>query len=177
MMGGHACSLRLWLTAFAAGFIACAAPSAFAEEASYCVTCKNPDQTYVCRVTGEEATPSDALKLYCVIRTAKEGNHASCSAERNAAGCRGIEKVYSYDGPSIPADVASDPRVPIKWTANKASSRNPRAARPRPWSSSLGARRAPRAKAGAMPVRGLAAQVMRSSPCPFLLRLRAAPRL
>lgn len=111
MMGGHACSLRLWLTAFAAGFIACAAPSAFAEEASYCVTCKNPDQTYVCRVTGEEATPSDALKLYCVIRTAKEGNHASCSAERNAAGCRGIEKVYSYDGPSIPADVASDPRV------------------------------------------------------------------
>src|SRR5262249_18478071 len=25
--------------------------------------------------------------------------------------CHGIEKVYAYDGPSIPADIASDPRV------------------------------------------------------------------
>lgn len=89
----------------------CAAQPALAEDASYCVTCKNPDQTYVCRVTGEDAKPSDALKLYCVIRTAKEGSHASCSAERSDAGCRGIEKVYSYDGPSIPQDLASDPRV------------------------------------------------------------------
>jgi hypothetical protein len=111
VMGGRTCAIRVWLVALAAGFMTCGAPRAFAGDASYCVTCKNPDQTYVCRVTGEDTRPSDALKLYCVIRTAKEGNHASCSAERSDAGCRGIEKVYSYDGPSIPEDLASDPRV------------------------------------------------------------------
>ncbi len=71
--------------AFAAGLIVCAVPSALAGEASYCVTCTNPDQTYVCRVTAGGSKPSDALKLYCVIRTAKEGHHASCSAERSSA--------------------------------------------------------------------------------------------
>jgi hypothetical protein len=110
-MGRHGCPAQPWLAAFAAEFVACAAPQVFAGDASYCVSCRNPDQTYVCRITGEDATPSDALKLYCVIRTAKEGNHASCSAQRSDAGCHGIEKVYAYDGPSIPADIASDPRV------------------------------------------------------------------
>jgi hypothetical protein len=109
--GGHAFSIRLWPVAVAACLTLCAPPRALAEDARYCVTCKNPDQTYVCHVTGEDAKPSDALKLYCVIRTAKEGNHASCSAERSDASCRGVEKVYSYDGPSIPQDLASDPRV------------------------------------------------------------------
>jgi hypothetical protein len=110
VMGRHFCSTRVSLAAFATGLIACAASLALADDARYCVTCKNPDQTYVCHVTGESARPNDALKLYCVIRTAKEGNHASCSAERSDASCRGIEKVYSYDGPMIP-DIASDPGV------------------------------------------------------------------
>ena len=96
--------------AFAAGLIVCAVPSALAGDASYCVTCTNPDQTYVCRVTAGGSKPSDALKLYCVIRTAKEGHHASCSAERSSPACNGVEKVYSYDGP-IPPDIASDPRI------------------------------------------------------------------
>jgi len=73
------------------------------------VTCTNPDQTYICRVTAGGSKPSDALKLYCVMRTAKEGQHASCSAVRSPA-CNGVEKVYSYDGP-VPEDLASDPRV------------------------------------------------------------------
>ena len=47
--------------AFAAGLIVCAAPFALAGEASYCVTCTNPDQTYVCRVTAGGSKPSDAL--------------------------------------------------------------------------------------------------------------------
>jgi hypothetical protein len=110
-MGWHACSRPLLHAGFAAGLIACAAPFAMADEASYCVICKGPDQTYVCRVTGEGSRPSDALKLYCVIRTAKEGNHASCSAERGSPACNGVEKVYSYDGPLMPPDLAADPRV------------------------------------------------------------------
>jgi len=96
--------------AFAAGLIVCAVPSALAGEASYCVTCTNPDQTYICRVTAGGSKPSDALKLYCVIRTAKEGHHASCSAERSSPACIGVEKVYSYDGP-MPEDFASDARI------------------------------------------------------------------
>jgi hypothetical protein len=81
-------------------------------DATYCVTCKNPDQTYLCRVNAGGAKASDALKLYCVIRTAKEGNHASCSAV-SGANCNGIEKVYSYDGP-MPEDFASDARSKVK---------------------------------------------------------------
>jgi hypothetical protein len=92
-----------------AAWLALAAGPALSADATYCVTCKNPDATYVCRVTAGGSKPSDALKLYCVIRTAKEGNHASCSAV-SGANCNGIEKVYSYDGP-MPEDFASDPRI------------------------------------------------------------------
>jgi hypothetical protein len=104
-------SLRaLSLAAIAAGLSLCAVRMAGAEQASYCVTCKNPDQTYVCRVDAGGSRASDALKLYCIIRTAKEGHHASCAAERDSPTCQGIEKVYSYDG-AMPEDIASDPRV------------------------------------------------------------------
>ena len=95
--------------AFAASLFVAAVP-AMAGEAAYCVTCTGPDQTYVCRVDAGGSKPSDALKLYCVVRTAKEGHHASCAAERYSPGCNGVEKVYSYDGP-LPEDIASDPRI------------------------------------------------------------------
>lgn len=109
-MGRHACA-KLPGIASCAAILVCLAASARAGEASYCVTCTGPDQTYRCRVTGEGSKPSDALKLYCVIRTAKEGHHASCSAENATPACAGVEKVYSYDGPAIPDDLAQDPRV------------------------------------------------------------------
>ena len=109
-MGRHACA-KLPGIASCAAILMCLAASARAGEASYCVTCTGPDQTYRCRVTGEGSKPSDALKLYCVIRTAKEGHHASCSAENATPACAGVEKVYSYDGPAIPDDLAQDPRV------------------------------------------------------------------
>ena len=109
-MGRHAYAKFPGIVAFVA-MLVCVAASAQADEASYCVTCTGPDQTYRCRVTGEGSKPSDALKLYCVIRTAKEGHHASCSAENATPACAGVEKVYSYDGPAIPDDLAQDPRV------------------------------------------------------------------
>ena len=82
-----------------------------AAATDYCVICNNPDETYRCRVTGTGAKASDALKLYCVIRTAKEGNHASCKAEQATDACVGLVKVYTYDGPALPDDLTSDPRV------------------------------------------------------------------
>jgi hypothetical protein len=100
----------LWLAVCATGLLLAAPQPAQAADASYCVTCKNPEQTYLCRVNAGGAKAGDALKLYCVIRTAKEGGHSSCSAERASHGCSGVEKVYSYDGP-LPEDLASDPRI------------------------------------------------------------------
>ncbi|HZP08661.1 hypothetical protein [Methyloceanibacter sp.] len=109
-MGRHANRQIFKVAALAA--VLCAIPlSAMAGEASFCVACSGPDQVYRCRVTGEGSIPSDALKLYCVIRTAKEGHHASCSAENATAACAGIDKVYTYDGPAIPEEIAQDPRV------------------------------------------------------------------
>lgn len=103
-----ACRNILQFAALTVGLFAVVSPAP-ANEAAYCVTCTGPDQTYLCRVEAGGAKPSDALKLYCVIRTAKEGSHASCSAVRGSS-CNGIEKVYRYDGP-LPEDLASDPRV------------------------------------------------------------------
>ena len=101
------------LAAFAACISAPVSPAA-AGEISYCVTCQGPDRTYLCKVVGEGSRPNDALKLYCIIRTAKEGNHASCKAKRDIEGCVGEPKVFSYEGPNLPADIASDPRAK-KW--------------------------------------------------------------
>ena len=109
-MALRTCQETVVRTAFAACLLACASFPVLAGEASYCVTCKNPDQTYLCRVSAGGSKPSDALKLYCVIRTAQEGQHSSCSAERATSSCQGAEKTYSYDGP-MPAEIASDPRV------------------------------------------------------------------
>ena len=101
----------LLLATLAAAAFVWLTPSAMAANADYCVTCKNPDQTYRCQVAGAGSRPHDALKLYCVIRTAKEGNHASCKASAATSACHGVVKVYDYNGPSLPDGVADDPRV------------------------------------------------------------------
>jgi hypothetical protein len=110
-MGQHAYPRWLALALFAAAALAWAAPSARAASVDYCVTCKNPDEVYRCRVAGVGSKPSDALKLYCVIRLAKEGKHASCAAEAATASCVGLIKVYNYNGPTLPENITSDSRV------------------------------------------------------------------
>ena len=110
-MRGPAHTIPLAEAALAAGVLAWAPMTAYANEAAFCVTCKEPDQTYLCRVTGEDLHRNDGLKLYCVVRTAKEGGHASCSARDEVSGCNGVEKTYSYNGPNIPEGLANDPGV------------------------------------------------------------------
>jgi hypothetical protein len=110
-MGWHFNAKPLGRTILIACAFAWLAPPALAADASYCVICKSPDQTYRCRVTSDGPTAADALKLYCIIRTAQEGKHSSCSAERTTAGCGGAEKVYTYDGSAVSSQLASDPRV------------------------------------------------------------------
>ena len=110
-MGWHFQARTLGRPIFAPCAFAWLVAPVLAADASYCVTCKNPDQTYRCRVTSDAPTAADALKLYCIIRTAQEGKHSSCSAERKTAGCGGTEKVYAYDGAAISSQIASDPRA------------------------------------------------------------------
>lgn len=110
-MGPRVQSGRIVSAAFGAAVLAAFVPPAQAANTDYCVTCKSPEETYRCRVTGAGVKPNDALKLYCVIRTAKEGNHASCSAEKATGACIGLVKVYTYDGPTLPRGLTSDPRV------------------------------------------------------------------
>lgn len=104
-------ALRMYLPAVLAACLIGMVTPALAKDATYCVACKNPDQVYRCQVTGVGSRANDAVKLYCVVRLAKEGNHANCKTKRNIEGCQGTAKVFSYDGPAIPPEVASDPRV------------------------------------------------------------------
>ncbi len=54
---------------------------------------------------------NDAVKLYCIIRTAKEGNHASCSAERDAKAAWAWRRSIITTVLPSRLQVASDPRV------------------------------------------------------------------
>ena len=84
---------------------------AAAGEAAFCITCTGPDQTYLCRVTGPGSSQNDIFKLYCIVRTAKQGRHASCAVTGPADNCHGAVKTYNYRGPSLPASLAENPRV------------------------------------------------------------------
>lgn len=115
MLGGIRFGLPWLAAACSAGLIAALpsplATAAYAASVDFCVTCKDPDASYRCRVQGSGATQSDALKLYCVVRTAKEGGHASCSAKKAGTACTGLVKVYQYDGPALPSSVPSEQRL------------------------------------------------------------------
>jgi hypothetical protein len=75
--------------------------TAQADEAVYCVTCVNPDEHYACTVASKGPLPGDAVQLYCIMRTAKKGGHASCSARRGAPNtCPGTAMRYDYEGPA-----------------------------------------------------------------------------
>ena len=90
-------------------FIAFDFGTAGAETRQYCVTCKEPDQTYVCQVDTPHANPSDkGLQLYCIIRTSKDGGHRSCAVQSNSAdGCTGPVKTYSFQAPVITPELRS----------------------------------------------------------------------
>ncbi|HML92125.1 hypothetical protein [Methyloceanibacter sp.] len=104
-----------WLAAACFAVLAAASialpPAANAASVEFCVACKGPNASYRCRVQGSGATQSDALKLYCVVRTAKEGGHASCSARKIGAGCDGAVKAYQYDGPSLPPNAPTEQKL------------------------------------------------------------------
>lgn len=79
--------------------------TAHAAETTYCVTCENPNENYACTVASKGPLPADAVQVYCVMRTAKKGGHASCAARPGAPNtCPGTAMRYEYEGPA-PQDV------------------------------------------------------------------------
>lgn len=90
-------------------FIAFVSGAAKADSRQYCVACKDPDQSYVCRVETPHANLSDkGLELYCIIRISKDGGHRSCAVETKSAGiCAGPVKTYTFQAPAIPPELKS----------------------------------------------------------------------
>jgi hypothetical protein len=75
-----------------------------AGTAEYCVTCSDPDKTYLCRLETPFSNHNNkGLQLFCIVRTSKEGGHRSCAISATAtAKCSGELKFYSFQ---VPDDV------------------------------------------------------------------------
>jgi len=100
------------LGAASASFAAAVAVNpATAGEAAYCLTCTNPDQSYICRVTGQGVSQNDIFRLYCIVRTARRGRHASCAATASSENCNGVARSFKYHGPYLSASLADNPKV------------------------------------------------------------------
>ena len=95
------------LFALCIGAAAMIAGKANAEPQQFCVTCKDPDQTYVCSVETPQSNPNEkGLQLYCIIRTSKDGGHRSCAiTNTDIAQCAGPVRTYSFQAPAIPPQV------------------------------------------------------------------------
>lgn len=78
-----------------------------AASVQMCVTCTDPDKTYLCDVeTNNSLQNEKGLQLYCIIRTSREGGHRSCAVDQTpAAQCVGDVKSYSFNAPKIPENV------------------------------------------------------------------------
>lgn len=101
---------RLWVTAIAA----CAATAltsiaaAAAAAPLYCVTCTEPDVTYMCEVSGlaEQAAKGMQGQMLCIKSLAAESGHKTCSVNRTApVPCSGPLRVV---GPPEPASNAAE---------------------------------------------------------------------
>ncbi len=69
-----------------------------------CLYCEEPNKTYRCSVIGSGQINSKITKLYCLIKTAKEQNHARCRVKQtqDKLCVGGVEVTYLYEGPNIP---------------------------------------------------------------------------
>ena len=68
--------------------------------ADYCVTCSNPDQTYLCQSHNSLGViAGSGGQLSCITVLAKRGGHDSCSVARGAsADCDGLVPTVLYPG-------------------------------------------------------------------------------
>lgn len=71
--------------------------TAFAENARhYCVSCNNPDKTYLCKIASDkDSTRNPAEKLNCAVNIAKDYHHESCAVKASHLGvCKSMMLSY-----------------------------------------------------------------------------------
>lgn len=92
------------------GFIAGTCAVAHAETAAFCVSCTGPEQTYLCAIeSGGAGRNAASLRLYCVVNTARERGHQSCTARKEGAdSCDGPRLNYVYSDENLPLFKAPD---------------------------------------------------------------------
>jgi hypothetical protein len=105
------CSWLILLGAALASLAAVEVSPATAGEAAYCLKCTNPDQNYICRVTGQSVSKNNFFKLYCIVRTARRGRHESCAMTAGSENCDGVTRSFKYQGPSVSASLVDNPKV------------------------------------------------------------------
>ena len=88
-----------------------ASASARAQETDYCISCTNPDQTYICRVTAQNGQ-SQGQQLFCIMNIARENSHDSCKAAAQQGSCSGTLVLY---------DVSNLAPAPTPPTASEAT--------------------------------------------------------
>ncbi len=83
---------------------------AFADgQQDYCITCSNPDETYICRITSKGGQ-SQGKQFLCIMNIAKDNGHDSCSATAQLGACSGVLVQYEVspqDQPQRPVDAAT----------------------------------------------------------------------
>ena len=98
-----------WQASLALALLISLVTLARADETTFCLTCTEPARSYSCKVKTPDANPGPrALRLYCIVRTARDGGHNSCRASTSPReSCKGKKKTYTYKGPAIPKSVQS----------------------------------------------------------------------
>lgn len=103
-----------------------------AARAEYCVTCTEPDATYVCEIRGlaTQAPAGMQGQLLCIKELAAASGHKTCSVSRTApATCSGPLRVLSApqpaDVPSIAAPKPPAPDAVAPIPADRASAAKP----------------------------------------------------
>lgn len=92
---------------FCAVLMSFPAAPAIAGPQDFCVTCTGPAETYRCRITGKDPGP-EAKRIFCMVKTANQGGHKSCSVRRTPGGpCKGTVKTFNYNGPALPPALQS----------------------------------------------------------------------
>lgn len=106
-MGHHRKYLVALFTALCV-FMAQAGVAA-ADQRQFCVVCTEPAQTYVCEVRTPNTTPGDkGMRLFCIIRTSKDGGHRSCKVDdRDISQCAGPVKAYTFEAPKLSPEARS----------------------------------------------------------------------
>lgn len=100
--------------------------SALAEDSSFCVTCRGPDNTYLCQATHARGMSKSIVKYACIVQLAKTGEHESCAVSHERSdSCRGeLRQVNLTD---LPGTFGGPP---AQSSADESPAPSPRAEQP-----------------------------------------------